>query len=130
MTRRRLGVAAATMILAASMLLLGGVLRRPSAAGTAPLSPSPTASGASLETGSSAGKTEDLVEGLQATLRGSPNDIRSLDLLGLAYQQRARETGDPTYYTKSEGVLNRALGFDPRDLLATSSLGSGIRRAV
>ena len=22
-------------------------------------------------------------------------------LLGLAYQQRARETGDPTYYTKS-----------------------------
>jgi tetratricopeptide (TPR) repeat protein len=123
-TRRRLGVATATVILAAATLLLGGVLRRPSAGSTAPLSPSPSASGASLESGSSAGKTEELVQGLQATLRGSPNDVHSLDLLGLAYQQRARETGDPTYYTKSEGVLNRALAFEPRDLLATSSLGS------
>ena len=26
-------------------------------------------------------------------------------LLGLAYQQRARETGDPSYYTKSDGAL-------------------------
>jgi tetratricopeptide (TPR) repeat protein len=124
MTGRRLGVAAVTVTLAAAMLLLGGVLRRPSAASTAPLSPSPAASGAALESGLSAGKTEGLIEGLQATLRGSPNDVRSLDLLGLAYQQRARETGDPTYYTKSEGVLKRALAFAPRDLLATSSLGS------
>jgi tetratricopeptide (TPR) repeat protein len=123
-TRRRLGVAAVTVFLAAAMLLLGGVLRRPSAASTAPLSASPSASGVSLESGFSAGKTEGLIEGLQATLRSSPNDVHSLDLLGLAYQQRARETGDPTYYTKSEGILKRALAFEPRDLLATSSLGS------
>ena len=50
--------------------------------------------------------------------------MHSLDLLGLAYQQRARETGDPTYYTKSEQALNRALRLAPRDLLATSGLGS------
>jgi tetratricopeptide (TPR) repeat protein len=123
-TRRRLGVAAGAVILAAAMLLLGGVLRRPSAAGTATLSPSPSASGVSLESGFSAGKTEELIEGLQATLRSSPNDVHSLDLIGLAYQQRARETGDPIYYTKSEGILRRALAFEPRDLLATSSLGS------
>jgi tetratricopeptide (TPR) repeat protein len=61
---------------------------------------------------------------LQAGLRLNPRDVRSLDLLGLAYQQRARETGDPTYYTKSEGVLREALALSPRDLMATSGLGA------
>ena len=50
--------------------------------------------------------------------------MRSLDQLALAYQQRARETGDPTYYTKSGEALHRALGVAPRDLVATSGLGS------
>ena len=45
-------------------------------------------------------------------------------LLGLAYQQRARETGDPTYYTKSGGALDRALALDRKDALAVSGLGS------
>jgi len=50
--------------------------------------------------------------------------VTALDSLGLAYQQRARETGDPTYYTKSDEALHRALTIAPRDLLATSGLGS------
>src|SRR5919201_1083056 len=54
----------------------------------------------------------------------NPYDVRSLDQLGLAYQQRARETGDPTYYTKSGDALQRALSVSPRDLFATSGLGS------
>ena len=37
-------------------------------------------------------------------------------LLGLAYQQRARETGDPAYYTKSDGALRRALALDAERL--------------
>jgi tetratricopeptide (TPR) repeat protein len=45
-------------------------------------------------------------------------------VLGLAYQQRARETGDPTYYTKAAGVLDRALRLAPNDLTATGALGS------
>ena len=45
-------------------------------------------------------------------------------LLGLAYQQRARETGDPSYYTKSDGVLHRALALDSKDYLAVGGLGS------
>src|SRR5207247_1348518 len=61
---------------------------------------------------------------LQTAVRTAPQDVKSLDLLGLAYQQRARETGDPAYYTKSDGVLRRALRFQPDDLLATSGLGS------
>jgi tetratricopeptide (TPR) repeat protein len=65
-----------------------------------------------------------LVARLQATLRGNPNDVSALDSLGLAYQQRAREAGDPAYYTKSGEALHRALALVPRDLLATSGLGS------
>ena len=61
---------------------------------------------------------------LQDVVRENPADTKSLSLLGLAYQQLARETGDPAYYTKSEGVLDRALALEPLDLLATSGLGS------
>jgi tetratricopeptide (TPR) repeat protein len=61
---------------------------------------------------------------LQAKVRANPGDVTSLDSLGLAYQQRARETGDPTYYTKSGEALHAALVLAPRDLVATSGLGS------
>ena len=47
-----------------------------------------------------------------------------MGLLGLAYQQRARETGDPVYYGKAAGALPRALGLRPHDLVATAALGS------
>ena len=75
-------------------------------------------------TGVASSDTAAQVAKLQAALRVSPNDVQSLDALGLAYQQRARETGDPTFYTKSDGVLHRALRLSPRDLFATSGLGS------
>src|SRR5205814_8500046 len=61
---------------------------------------------------------------LQTKLRSNPDDISALDSLGLAYQQRARETGDPTYYTKSGETLHKALTLAPGDLIATSALGS------
>src|SRR5262249_27767179 len=35
-----------------------------------------------------------------------------------------RETGDPTYYTKSDGSLHRALALDSKDPFAYSGLGS------
>ena len=53
-----------------------------------------------------------------------PNDASSLTLLGLEYEQRARETGDPSYYSKADGVLNDALGLAPRSPLTESGLGS------
>lgn len=72
----------------------------------------------------SAGKTTSLVLQLQSKLRARPDDAKTNALLGLAYQQRARETGDPSYYAKSDGVLRRALRTEPTNLLATSALGS------
>jgi tetratricopeptide (TPR) repeat protein len=100
-------------LLTATALLLGGALRG-----------SPSASSASLGRPPAAEGTAAQVAKLQVELRGSRDDVSSLDALGLAYQQRARETGDPTYYTKSDEVLRRALSLSPRDLVATSGLGS------
>jgi tetratricopeptide (TPR) repeat protein len=113
-----LGATAA--MLAAVALLLGGVFRSSGsrAAGSAVAS-----DGDRLATGFAA-NTPTLVLQLQDALRSQSRNVRGLDLLGLAYQQRARETGDPTYYTKSYGVLRRALQLAPKDLLAISGLGS------
>ena len=45
---------------------------------------------------------------LQSAVRRSPDreDLRSS--LAAAYLQRVRETGDPSYYTRAEGVLRKA----------------------
>jgi tetratricopeptide (TPR) repeat protein len=45
-------------------------------------------------------------------------------LLGLAYQQRARETADPGDYGRSERALRRALAGDPGNVYALGGLGS------
>src|SRR5438034_2484498 len=116
--RQRLILVATAAVLTAVALTLGGVLHDSSSA--SPAVAAPVSAGAQA----GPGDTPALVARLQATLRANPNDVPSLGSLGLAYQQRARETGDPTYYTKSDEALHRALALAPRDLLATSGLGS------
>jgi tetratricopeptide (TPR) repeat protein len=100
--------------LTAAALLLGGVLTDGSAQQTGTVR---VASGI----GESGGA---LLPQLQQQVRTNPTDVVGLGLLGLAYQQRARETGDPSYYTKSEGVLRLALRYAPEDLVATGGLGT------
>ncbi|HYY03113.1 MAG TPA: hypothetical protein VE736_04445 [Gaiellaceae bacterium] len=121
MTTRRLALGATAAVCAAVALLLGGVLR--GTGGAAPAAGA-RADGARLQSGFAAGNAAALVVQLQDALRSKPDDVRGLGFLGLAYQQRARETGDPAYYTKSAGVLQRALALAPRDLVATGALGS------
>jgi tetratricopeptide (TPR) repeat protein len=121
--RKRLLVATVVAALAATATLLGGVLRQSSPAASAALAGAQTAedfkAGFSLNA-----STASLVADLQSRLRANPEDERSYVLLGLAYQQRARETGDPSWYPKSEGALRRALALDSKDYLAVSGLGS------
>src|SRR4051794_8935034 len=112
MKRQRLLIGGVAAGLTAAALLLGGVLHASPAASSAPVRPP------------AADDTATQIAKLQSQLRASRDDVYELDALGLAYQQRARETGDPTYYTKSDEVLRRALRLAPRDLLATSGLGS------
>jgi len=116
--RRRLLIAGAAAVIAAAALSLGNALRGGPGAGAtpAPVAGEPVAAGT--------GSAQATVEHLQAGLRANPRDGHAYALLGVAYEQRARETGDPTYYTKSGEALDRALALAPRDLLATSGLGS------
>jgi tetratricopeptide (TPR) repeat protein len=103
-------------------LLLGGVLRGSSPAGSAVIPQ--TARTSYVVDAAPAGGTAAQIARLQTTLTADGNDVSALDQLALAYQQRARETGDPAYYTKSGEALHRALKLAPNDLLATSGLGS------
>ena len=116
----RLLVAGVAAVVTAATLLFGGLFTKDVSGGQ---SPGHVSSG-QLAAGFASGNTESLVLQLQYALRSRPDNVRGLDLLGLAYQQRARETGDPTYYAKSQGVLRRALELAPGDLEATSGLAS------
>jgi len=125
-TKRRLTLSKATAavaaaVLTAAALLLGGAL---SASGTSRGRSPGHGQSEQLAAGFAAGDTQSLVLQLQAGLRSRPGNVRGLDLLGLAYQQRARETGDPSYYVKAQGVLDRARRAAPNDLMATSGLAS------
>ncbi|HEX2914394.1 MAG TPA: tetratricopeptide repeat protein [Chloroflexia bacterium] len=68
--------------------------------------------------------TDSQIATYQQKSRTSPNDPQAFSNLGLAYLQKARETGDPTYYTKAEGVFNKSLELDPSNADAMGGLGS------
>jgi len=115
-------VGAAAAAIAAAALLLGGAFR----GGSAPAAPRVPAriAAESLQTGFGANSTATIVVRLQSQLRSTPDDPNRLALLGLAYEQRAREAGDPSYYTKAGQALRRSLALAPNGLTATSGLGS------
>ncbi|HZQ04775.1 MAG TPA: hypothetical protein VFA88_12245 [Gaiellaceae bacterium] len=119
----KLLIGLAVLLAAGFAAFLGGVFVEPPAQAPSALAASQSAedfkAGFALDA-----STARLVESLQATLEANPKDEQSWALLGLAYQQRARETGDPSYYTKSGGALDRALRLDPSDSLVYSGLGS------
>jgi uncharacterized protein HemY len=60
---------------------------------------------------------------LQAELRQRPDEPRLLTQLGVAYVTRARETADPSFYTKAAGVLERASELAPRDAATMTARG-------
>jgi tetratricopeptide (TPR) repeat protein len=107
--------------IAVTATLLGGAFRSEPSAALRPVSP---VTSDRLATGFAAGDTSSLVTRLQESVRSNPSDGASTALLGLAYQQRARETGDATFYAKSEAALGTALKVDRKDLTAIAGLGS------
>src|SRR3989442_3518579 len=115
MTRGRLLLAVAGAGITTTVLLFGGALSSrahadPLAvlrANAAPASPD-TVVIARLLQGLSTGNTAGLLRRLERRVASQPSDADTLAALGLAYQQRARETGDPTYYRLSGEALHRA----------------------
>ena len=68
--------------------------------------------------------TDDQIRALQERLRTNPNDWQSFSQLGLAYLQKAREVGDPTYYQKADDALNKSLTQHPDDYVSVSGMGA------
>jgi tetratricopeptide (TPR) repeat protein len=68
--------------------------------------------------------TDQRIGALQERLRQEPNDQSSETALGLAYLQRTRETSDPSYLSRADGVLHQALTLAPGDADTLIGLGS------
>jgi tetratricopeptide (TPR) repeat protein len=68
--------------------------------------------------------TDERIEELQAEVRNAPSDPEVYATLGLTYLQKVRESGDPGFYPKAEGIFHEALARGPENFTATSGLGS------
>jgi tetratricopeptide (TPR) repeat protein len=69
-------------------------------------------------------KTDQVIWDYQQRIRQMPGDVQSYAVLGAAYIQKARDTGDPTYYGKAQAVLDEALKRDPRNVEALIGAGT------
>jgi tetratricopeptide (TPR) repeat protein len=63
----------------------------------------------------SVSSTDRQIGVLQERLRQQPSDQKSATQLGLAYLQRTRETSDPSFLTRADGILHQALAQAPED---------------
>ena len=106
--------------------LLGGVLAgSPAPKPAAPVQQRTADAAGQILAGFSPGDTVSYVQSLESKVAQTPDDGESLALLGLAYQQRARETGDPSFYPLAEKALRQALAEQgDHELLATTGLAS------
>lgn len=111
------GAAAVTGVaVLAVALLLGAAVLLPGQAGQR---------GAVGDAGArSAGPPGAGVDTLQEHLRRQPRDFRSWAALGLACVEQARTSGDPGYYAKAQGAVDRALRLRPGDDLALTAAGA------
>src|SRR5262245_46553762 len=69
-------------------------------------------------------KTDGLIWDMQERIRQSPDDVEAYAMLGAAYLQKARDTGDPTYYGKAQAILDEALRRDPQNVEALIGAGT------
>jgi tetratricopeptide (TPR) repeat protein len=115
----RLRLAIATLLAFASTLVVLMLLNDD---GRAPRAAVPTTFDGVARAGSG---TDAEIARLQAAVRGgAPLEAQ----LAGAYLQKARETGDPGFYVRADGVLDRALargGADPAELVEAAVLAAG-----
>ncbi len=81
-------------------------------------------SGLSSDAARTGASTDKQIQSLQDRLRTNPNDWQAYSQLGLAYLQKVRETGDPTYYQKAEESLDMTLKDHPDDYVSVSARGA------
>jgi pentatricopeptide repeat protein len=59
---------------------------------------------------------EQVISSMEERLKEDPDNPKIAATLGQAYLQRARESGDPAYYSKSEILFTRALKREPHSI--------------
>ena len=68
--------------------------------------------------------TDARIASLQAVVKAQPKDPRGYASLAQAYLQKVRETGDASFYTRADAVLETALRLDPRSADAAVVAGT------
>ena len=68
--------------------------------------------------------TDQTIHTLQDHLKDAPRDWAAYSRLGLAYLQKVRETGDPSYYPKIEQAFAKTLANNPGDYAALCGMGA------
>ncbi len=121
MQARRIGIGLGAAAVAAAALALGGLA---GGSGSSPGAAAPPPAAAALLPGAGAADTAGTVASLERRVEARPDDQRSLALLGLAYAQRLRETGDAGFLARASRALARAHDLAPRDPVALTGLAS------
>jgi tetratricopeptide (TPR) repeat protein len=114
---------AAAALVYAVLLCACGSIRAPATASPS-LAPSPTVHQPLVAAVTTLTVAAKAVDKLEASLRADPTQVAAYAQLGEAYLQRARETVDPTYYTKAQMVIDEALRRDPSNLEALIGRGT------
>jgi tetratricopeptide (TPR) repeat protein len=69
-------------------------------------------------------QTDQVIWDYQQRVRQNPDDVQSYAVLGAAYLQKVRDTGDPSFYAKAQAVLDEALKRDPQNVEALIGAGT------
>lgn len=112
---------AVVTLLAAALLTAGN-----DSDGSARAATEGSTSAGTTVTGASTGKSSltKAIDAAQVRLRTLPKDDQTWAQLGSAYVQQARVTGDPSYYPKAQGALERSLVLKPANNVA-AMVGQG-----
>ena len=108
----------------AAVVVAGGLFAGLRGGGATTPQVAPSAVRATLDPVTSLTGDATQVSELQSRLALHPANARLQGDLGIAYLQRARETNDPSYYSKAQTLLSRSLERDPGGLDATIGDGS------
>jgi tetratricopeptide (TPR) repeat protein len=70
------------------------------------------------------GYSDQIIWDYQERVRQNPDDVQGYAVLGSAYVQKVRETGDPSFYAKAQEAFQEALRRDPQNIDALVGQGT------